>query len=191
MERPICSSATCKATGADAAGCAEVMHRLLCDTAPSAERPDLWLEAANAELIKRGQRSTLFTTAVAVLLEPANRCMTWAFAGHLPPHRLDAGLPLDGAVPGAPLGVQPQVGCTSHSTRLAEGAGVLLYTDGLEDARGPGGDRFGVARINHALSSAPKGLPPAEIVERLRTAVCRFAGDQLLDDVCMVAVRAY
>jgi serine phosphatase RsbU (regulator of sigma subunit) len=118
--------------------------------------------------------------------------MSWSYAGHLPPHRLDAGTPLDGARPGTPLGVQQPVGCTSSgASELERGEGVLLYTDGLEDAVGPGGDRFGTARVTHALSSPPDALPPVDIVDSLRRAVCDWSGRELPDDVCIVAVRAH
>jgi len=176
--------------GEAAAGCAEVMRRVLRDAARSAERPDVWLEAANAELVGRGRPPSLYTTAVAVLFDSTRRRLTWSYAGHLPPHLLDGGRPLDGTVPGVPLGVREHVGCTSDSIELRAGDGVLLYTDGLEDARGPGGDRFGVARITHTLATAPRRLPPADIVERLRVAVCRFAEDRLSDDICILAARA-
>lgn len=157
--------------------------------AETAETPCELLEQANDTVRKQLRDEPLFVTAVAVLFEPDARQLSWAYAGHLPPHRLDTGTPLDGARPGIPLGVDEAVNCTTTSqANVAPGSGLLLYTDGLEDATGPGGDRFGVARVAHALADAA-GQSADATVDSLRRAVCEFAGRELPDDVCIVAVR--
>jgi serine phosphatase RsbU (regulator of sigma subunit) len=53
----------------------------------------------------------------------------------------------------------------------------VLYTDGLEDAKGLGGDRFGVARVTHTLTQVA-GRSPDKTVTSLRQAVCAFRGRQ-------------
>ncbi len=91
----------------------------------------------------------LFVTACAVTIDHAERSAAWAFAGHLPPHWLDTGLPIDGATPGRMLGVEPSCQSTSAEKRpLKPGEGMVLFTDGVEDvqarratASGPHGSR--------------------------------------------------
>jgi serine phosphatase RsbU (regulator of sigma subunit) len=84
--------------------------------------------------------------AAALVIQAERWSATWAYAGHLPPVHLDTGLPLDGATPGTLLGLQPACGAgNAHRRPVRPGEGFALYTDGLEDAVGAGGGRFGTA----------------------------------------------
>ena len=66
------------------------------------------------------------------------------------------------------------------------GTGLLLYTDGLTEARGED-RRFGLNGVTAALGGLD--LPsPAEAVAFLRARVADFASD-LTDDLCLVAAR--
>jgi serine phosphatase RsbU (regulator of sigma subunit) len=132
-----------------------------------------------------------FATGCAVVIDRVSWSARWAFAGHLPPHWLDTGLPLDGATPGLPLGVAESCRATSAERRpLRPGEGMLVFTDGLEDVQGPGGDRFGAARITHTLARTLTGASPDHVVRRLKEIACDFGQDQLPDDLCLVALRA-
>lgn len=131
-----------------------------------------------------------FVTACAVVVDHARWSAQWAYAGHLPPHWLDTGFPLDGATPGVPLGVDESCGATSAEKRpVRPGEGMLLFTDGLEDVKGPGGDRFGAARITHTLAFELSGASPDEVVRGLKHVACDFGGGHLPDDLCLVALR--
>jgi serine phosphatase RsbU (regulator of sigma subunit) len=66
---------------------------------------------------------------------------------------------------------------------------MLLFSDGLEDVRGPGGDRFGAARITHTLARDLNGAGPDEIVATLKDVACAFGDGDLPDDLCLVALR--
>jgi phosphoserine phosphatase RsbU/P len=177
--------------GPDAAARADVVRPVLARAARSHAGPDEALETANAELLELDDdRGELYTTAVAVLAEPASRSLSWAYAGHLPPHWISTGAALDGARPGVPLAVLPVVGCTTASRHdLKPGEGVVLYTDGLEDARGPGRARFGVARVTHALAGMAEGASAEGVVSTLASEVRKWTGGVLSDDVCILAVR--
>jgi sigma-B regulation protein RsbU (phosphoserine phosphatase) len=131
-----------------------------------------------------------FVTACVVVVDRALWSLHWAFAGHLPPHWLDTGLPLDGATPGLPLGVEATTGATDAERRpLRPSEGMLLFSDGLEDVKGPGGDRFGAARITHTLARDLNGAGPDEIVATLKDVACAFGDGDLPDDLCLVALR--
>jgi serine phosphatase RsbU (regulator of sigma subunit) len=131
-----------------------------------------------------------FVTVCVVVIDRPHRSAQWAFAGHLPPHWLDTGLPLDGARPGVPLGVDKSCNALSADRRpLRPREGMLLFTDGLEDVKGPGGDRFGSARITHALAQRLHGATPEEVVNHLKDVACDFGEGQLPDDLCLVALR--
>ena len=104
--------------------------------------------------------------------------------------QLEQAVALDGATPGLPLGVEESCGATSAERRpLRPGEGMLLFTDGLEDVRGRGGDRSGSARITHTLARQLDGAGPDQVVRTLKQTACRFGDDELPDDLCLVAMR--
>ena len=73
------------------------------------------------------------------------------------------------------------------SQRATVGAGVLLYTDGLTEARHDG-RMFGLDGVSAALG----GLhwpSPIEAVAVLRARVADFAYGTLTDDLCLLAAR--
>jgi phosphoserine phosphatase RsbU/P len=174
--------------GADAAPYAD---RLCCELQHAIELADPvgLLEELNSG-IYRDPAFDRFVTACVVVVDRPSWSAQWAFAGHLPPHWLDTGLPLDGATPGLPLGVEGSCHATSAERRpLRPGEGMLLFTDGLEDVRGPGGDRFGTVRVTHALAHGLNGASPEDVVQTLRETACAFGRDELTDDLCLVALR--
>jgi PAS domain S-box-containing protein len=63
---------------------------------------------------------------------------------------------------------------------------VVLYTDGVTDARGER-DRFGDARLLELLSSVD-GAPPAELVRRIDGALRTFESGPQRDDTALLAV---
>jgi serine phosphatase RsbU (regulator of sigma subunit) len=66
-------------------------------------------------------------------------------------------------------------------------SGVLLYTDGVTEAR-HNGDQFGQTRLAQLVQSF-KGQAPSEVVAAVTTEVHRFADTRLADDLCVVAAR--
>jgi serine phosphatase RsbU (regulator of sigma subunit) len=67
------------------------------------------------------------------------------------------------------------------------GTGVLLFTDGLTEAR-LDRELFGEARVSEALASYGAAAP-SEVVGRLTQAVEAFAPGELPDDLCLLAAR--
>jgi phosphoserine phosphatase RsbU/P len=103
-----------------------------------------------------------FVTAFLAFYEPHTRELVYARAGHNPPilkefpHRGDATL-LD-AVGEVPLGIISDVKYSESSVTLHPGQTLILYTDGITEAKRPGGDMFGVEGIERSLihcSGAP------------------------------------
>ena len=64
---------------------------------------------------------------------------------------------------------------------------MLLYTDGILDARDEHGARFGEERLS-ALVAAYGGATAEGVVEHLRAALAEFA-PAAGDDVCLLAAR--
>jgi sigma-B regulation protein RsbU (phosphoserine phosphatase) len=103
-----------------------------------------------------------FVTAFLAFYEPRTRELIYARAGHNPPllkefpHRGQA-KQLD-AVGEIPLGIMDDVQYSEASVILRPGQTLILYTDGITEAKRPGGEMFGVEGIERSLlhcSGAP------------------------------------
>jgi serine phosphatase RsbU (regulator of sigma subunit) len=156
-------------------------------TAPYSDDPCRLLSWANVALIERASASVDFVTAACVTYLPEARCLRWAYAGHPPALWLDDPRELAAPRQGSPLGLGPDPGYVEGSQRSATRAGMLLYTDGLTEARQ--GDRFfGLDGVTTALRRLQHPTP-AEAVDTLRGCVAEFATEPLTDDLCILAAR--
>jgi hypothetical protein len=70
---------------------------------------------------------------------------------------------------------------------LEHGDIVLLYTDGVTEARAAGGEQFGLERLTALLENSAD-LPMTALVERIYAAVAKHA-KELDDDVTLLAFR--
>jgi serine phosphatase RsbU (regulator of sigma subunit) len=156
-----------------------------------ADDPMTILRLANTALAERDP-GTEFVTALCASIVPQRSTVTWASAGHPPPWDLDRGVPLAHVRHCPPLGIEPTLEGTSVTTELTTGGGVLLYTDGLPEARTAREvdrhDLFGEDAARETLVGL-QGAPAAEIVAGLRAAAVRHAEGRPADDLCMVAIR--
>ena len=131
-------------------------------------------------------------TALCLTYTPADQSVIWASAGHPLPLDLDDGGTLkNGGAIAPPLGLDDEIACASHRAPLGPGDGLLLFTDGLTEARP--NERplrlFGEERVASLLREF-SGASPAELVGKLRAAASDFAAGTLADDLCLLALRA-
>ena len=179
--------------GLQAAKTSWYVRTLLASSAEVGTDPATLLERANHAFIEEMGFEAPFVTAACLRFSPGRK-LEWALAGHDDPVVLDQGEPLrgDGAT-GLPLGISDRLGCATSTVELNPGGGVLLYTDGLTEARSANGDPrldlFGERRVAEVVSRL-EGEPSAEIVTRLRDEVKSFSGGRLADDLCLIALRA-
>lgn len=88
-----------------------------------------------------------------------------------------------------PMGVQEGETYDQRSVAFEPGDLFLLYSDGVTEARNPGGEMFGVDRLEEFIRSHAHLEAPA-FVEAIRTTVLRFAeSDRLSDDLTCVAIK--
>jgi serine phosphatase RsbU (regulator of sigma subunit) len=119
-----------------------------------------------------------FATAVLAQLDLETGVLRWVNAGHPEPLIVrEHGLVYPPRCPSAlPLGLQhgPAQEC---SVELRDGDRVLLYTDGIVEARSPAGEFFGEERLaDFVVRADAAGDPPPETLRRLmrtRPASCR------------------
>ena len=142
--------------GFNAARRAAFVRTTFAATAPFSDDPSRLLSWANTALIERAGITSEFVTAGCVTYLPSEQLLRWTYAGHPPALWLDDGQELAVPAQGPALGIRPDPGFTEGSRRSTAGEGVLLYTDGLTEALGPG-RRFGLSGVSGVLS----GLQPA------------------------------
>jgi sigma-B regulation protein RsbU (phosphoserine phosphatase) len=133
----------------------------------------------------------MFVTAAIGCLHLGAGALVLVDAGHNPVVVVGAGRGCELlAVPkGIALGVLPHSAYTEARFALDPGATLVLYTDGLTDARGTTGEMFGEGRLHRAIAAAgaetPGGLVAAVIGEVERFA----AGAPPEDDLTLLALR--
>lgn len=88
------------------------------------------------------------------------------------------------------LGLFPEPGIVDQLFRLEPGDAIVLYTDGVVEARRPGsGDQYSQERLEDLLASCA-GRTADGIARRLELAVIDHQAGQTLDDVAILVVRA-
>jgi serine phosphatase RsbU (regulator of sigma subunit) len=90
---------------------------------------------------------------------------------------------------GSPLGLEEDPDYAEGSLRLTGRASLLLYTDGLTEARRDD-SFFGSEGISAVLDSLDDPSP-SEAIAVLRARVADFAYGTLTDDLCMLAARIH
>jgi hypothetical protein len=160
------------------------------------ERRDLATTHATIDdAIARQFGPDAFVTGVLVRLDTATGELELTNAGHPCPlllrdRRVVGELTTEATVP---FGVgDREVGDSDDLVRtsLQPGDTVVLYTDGVVEARGPDGAEFGVDRLVDLLErEASSERAPEEVLRRLVRAVLDHQGGPLRDDATLVLLR--
>jgi len=150
------------------------------------------LTAASRILYHDLSASDLMITVFVVQWNGAEGVLSYANAGHNPPFLWRAAkgaieaLDADGMI----IGVRDDTSFEPKTARLEKGDVLLLYTDGIIEAKNARGEMFGEARLQEALAECA-ALSADEILKALFGVAKRFLGDgELHDDISMVVVRA-
>lgn len=133
---------------------------------------------------------TRYVTALLLDLDTHTGELTWVSYGHHPPVVLRggcwAGL-LSCPNPGAPLGTGLGLEATLCHDKLNPGDRLILYTDGITEARNRDGEEFGLDRfMNYIIQQNAEGLPVPETLRRLVHAMMAHHEGQLRDDATVV-----
>ncbi|MGW1051357.1 PP2C family protein-serine/threonine phosphatase [Streptomyces sp. NPDC002521] len=134
-----------------------------------------------------------FCTGVLCRLDAVTGVLHWVNCGHPPPLLIRAERVLAGALDSPP---QPPIGLAGplapvarqvHETRLEPGDCVLLYTDGVVEARDAEGAEFGLDRFtDFIIRSNAAGQRPAEVLRLLIHAILDYQRNRLRDDVTIL-----
>jgi sigma-B regulation protein RsbU (phosphoserine phosphatase) len=147
------------------------------------------LTRLNAALVSDAG-TNLFVSVYYAVFAPARGVLRSASAGHLPPillrTRAAAPSPLDTA--GVLLGILPGARYQSRETAVRPGDVLVLYTDGITEARRADGELFGDQRLAAAVAAARDGTPE-EIADAVMDAVAEWAGAGQRDDRALAVIR--
>jgi serine phosphatase RsbU (regulator of sigma subunit) len=158
-----------------------------CDALP-AQLPAL-LASINDYIARTHDGANMFATMFVGVLDPADGSLGYVNAGHEAPAiaapgtgvvraRLEPTGPAVGLLPGMAFGFAHEV--------LAAGETLLVFTDGVTDARDADGTLFDERRLLPLLAPATGA---DTVVQRVRGAIhAHAAGEAPFDDVTMLAV---
>jgi len=154
------------------------------------EQPEEMLRFLN-EALRRQSSESAFCTVGCATLEPSGDGFEARLAagGHPFPLLTRAGGHVEEVVArGMLLGVEPDPMLTPVSLTLRPGDTLVLYTDGVVDARAADGDRFGEERLRAAVDEAAGGSAEA-VAAAVDEAVAAFEPDRQRDDRAIVVLR--
>ncbi len=174
-----------------------MVRALIEELAQSSDDPAQMLFEMNRGLITilRQLRTPMFASAFYMVVDAQNGVARYASAGHPHPLHLHrrtgqvTPLRFTQTSPGPALGVFEEAQFFSNECVIEPGDGLLLYTDGLFEAEGPGGDEFGEERLLTAVQKRLV-LPPGQLLDGVLAEVKAFSGTNgFADDVCLLAVE--
>jgi serine phosphatase RsbU (regulator of sigma subunit) len=132
--------------------------------------------------------NAMCSTVLCAVVHLPTGTMDWCRAGHLPPLLLRDGKAVlldEEGVP--PLGVAPELRPPVHRLVLAPGDVVVLYTDGVTEARRDG-EFFDDERLVAAIRRL-HGVGAQEMADGLVAEVLEFQRGDARDDIAVVVVR--
>jgi len=163
------------------------LHATFRSLAEAALPLDRMVEDANrifCESTFAGQFATLVVGRAA-----HDGAVEFVSAGHLPVLHIHG----DGATPkdstGVPLGMFCNTRFPVHRLTLAHQDSLLLYTDGLTEARNRAGAEYGLPRIR-TLAAQHRGMEPAGLISECLEDLLSFReGSKQTDDLTLLAIR--
>jgi phosphoserine phosphatase RsbU/P len=109
-------------------------------------------------------------------------------AGHLPILWRQAGDIRSIKSTGLPIGVFGNQEFSATNIQLSPGDSLLLYTDGLSEARNSSGDEYGIERLSSLVGNGPRTGPRAMINRCLEDLKKFQARAPHIDDLTMMAI---
>ncbi|MHC4940876.1 MAG: ATP-binding SpoIIE family protein phosphatase [Planctomycetota bacterium] len=165
---------------------------LIKSRAKSDPSPASILTHANEELERDNERC-MFLTAWLGILDVNSGIVTYTNAGHNRPYvcRPDGGLGVCEAIHGPVVGAAPGVVYGESTLRLDAGDQLLLYTDGVTEARSPSQELYTDPRLEQLLKTT-RAETAAERVQTTVDDVWKFQADaEQADDVTVMALQFF
>jgi sigma-B regulation protein RsbU (phosphoserine phosphatase) len=159
-------------------------------------QPEAVLDAVNHSILK--ETSALqFVTVFYGILDPVTGTLIYCNAGHCPPHLFHAqgrGEVQKLEPTGTALGIYEDRTLAQEVVQLAPGDVLVLYTDGVTEARKGPGMLFGDERLLQAVrtdlvSREAQGLRAQDVVDTIMAEIRQFVGGApQSDDIALVVL---
>jgi serine phosphatase RsbU (regulator of sigma subunit) len=177
--------------GLSAALIMAMSRSLLHSAATAAHTAEQVLAEVNDALARdlQGQRMPYFLTLCYAVFDPQERTLRAAGGGHNPLLLVGAESVQRIASRGAALGVRTGLQFPGDAITAAPGDLIAFFTDGITEARAPGGELFGIDRLCAALA-ANRDRDLAEILTQTWDEMATFrAGTPATDDATLLLAR--
>jgi serine phosphatase RsbU (regulator of sigma subunit) len=174
--------------GPRAAGVTALARHTLRAAATLGQSPTGMLSTLHAALRRQPVGADMCTAALVTLGHLGGRAqLTVALAGHPPPVIIDAGgEPRQIGRAGTLLGVLDPIDITEVDAELHPDETLLLYTDGVPEASGPG--EQAESALFEACAGAQHLTIPA-LLERVVDMAAAHSEQRLRDDIALIGVR--
>ena len=149
------------------------------------------LELLNAAMLHQRPDSERFVTATYATLQQRKGAVTarLSAAGHPPALRRRPGGSVEAVeAPGRILGVFADAALTERRIELRPGDALVLYTDGVTEAR-RNGEEYGEQRLRDLLAALPDDATAGVIAQQVEQQVLEFGGAEPADDTAVLVVR--
>jgi PAS domain S-box-containing protein len=189
----ICAIGDVRGKGVEAASVTALARYTIRAVTMKDDRPSEVLTALNEAMLRQLPEDR-FCTAACIRLEPEDGSvgvrMDVSRAGHPPPLlvRTDGTVEEVGCT-GRVLGVFPDAELGDSSLRLMPGEALVLYTDGITEARSPDGGFFGEDRLRRLLGSYA-GCDAVTFAGIIKDNVLDFQEGDPRDDLAVLVLRA-
>ena len=153
-------------------------------------QPELVLSAVNHRILA-DTHADQFVTVFYGILDPTTGVLVYCNAGHCPPYLVSA--QANNAIQalhrtGMALGVAQDVTWAQEEVQLVPGDALVLYTDGVTEARNAQGAFFGEDRLLESVR-ADLGRSALDIQDAIMAAIRTFVDDApQFDDIALAVV---
>jgi PAS domain S-box-containing protein len=191
-DRWVCVIGDARGKGAEAAAVTALVRYTIRAVALNDDRPSEVLAALNEAMLQQLPEDRFCTVACATL-EPEDGSpgvgVVVSRAGHPPPLVVH----VDGSVEevgcsGRVLGVFPDAEPRDTPLRLIPGEALVLYTDGVTEARSPDGEFFGEGRLRDLLGACVD-CDAETFARRIKSVVLKFQEGYPRDDLAILVLR--
>ena len=189
----ICAIGDVRGKGVEAASVTALARYTIRAVTLKDDRPSEVLAALNEAMLRQLSEDR-FCSAACVRLEPedglAGVGVDVSCAGHPAPLLVRPDGPVEEVgCSGRVLGVFDDAELGDSSLRLMPGEALVLYTDGVTEARSPDGAFFGDERLRRLLRSC-SGLDAESIAARIKNVALDFQDGDPRDDLAVLVLRA-
>ena len=166
-----------------------VTRTIVRNLAPGGKSPAAILAETN-ELLRESHSGSAFVTIFLGFYNIASGKIIYANGGHSPALRIakTGAVSPEGSATGTIVGMLENQEYANAEFRLQPGETLLLYTDGLPEARALSGEFYGEGRIRSFLEAHASESPEA-LCNNLEKEICAFQEMQLADDLTILALR--